>query len=281
MSSAAFDSKFGESLVPNAPNEPGVYRYIDRQGSVIYVGKAKNLRRRLASYRSATRKRVHRKMRTLVREAHTLVYEQCPSERAALLRESQLIRELKPIYNVDGAYSFLYPALGLGTWDKHTLLCFTTAPDSYASLNLTWFGCFRSRPRVKLAFSALATLLAFIAHREKSTRLPQVPRLKGSRFLGFRQLPAEVAQALPGFFSGKERLLPGLLSRRLLAKPGAVQDAARVEGELRALMAFYENDARRLSQAFMALGRPARFVPQAERDALFIQAAFADDLSDL
>src|SRR5690606_28539103 len=100
---ASFDEKFGADFVSSAPNSPGVYRFFDRQGVVVYVGKAKNLRRRLANYRNATRKRIHRKMRVLVRDAAELRYEVCPSEQAALLREGELIRELKPHYNVDGA----------------------------------------------------------------------------------------------------------------------------------------------------------------------------------
>jgi len=84
------------------------------------VGKAKNLRRRLSKYRNATREKAHRKMRILVREAHALAYEICESEQAALLRESELLRSLRPPFNVDGAYAFLYPSVGVGTWDKHT-----------------------------------------------------------------------------------------------------------------------------------------------------------------
>jgi excinuclease ABC subunit C len=96
VSRAAFDDKFGEALVARAPTTAGVYRYLSVEREVLYVGKAKNLRRRLANYRNATRKKVHRKLRTLVREAHSLVYETCDSEAAALLREGELIRELKP-----------------------------------------------------------------------------------------------------------------------------------------------------------------------------------------
>ena len=171
MSRALFDEKFGDALVPGAPTSPGVYRYASADGVVIYVGKAKNLRRRLSNYRNATRKKGHRKLRTLVREADSLVYELCETEEAALLRENELIGELKPAYNVDGAFAFLYPSLGVGQWDKHTLLCFTTQPEQFEPLGLTWYGCFRSRPRAKLAFEALISLLLFVAHREKTTRL--------------------------------------------------------------------------------------------------------------
>lgn len=273
MSRATFDDKFGETLVSDAPTTPGVYRYLGADGEVLYVGKAKNLKRRLSNYRNATRKKAHRKMRILVREADSVVYEACASEAAALLREGELIRTLRPSYNVDGAFAFLYPSLGWGEWDKHTLLCFTTQHEEFSHLNLRWHGSFRSRPRVKEAFDALVRLLSFIAHREKAARLPSYPRLRGSRLVGLRQVPREVAQALPAFFAGEHSSLPRHIARLLLAKPKALREASGVQEDLRLLMRFYEADAVRLREALLRLDKPGTFVCQDERDALFIHAS--------
>ncbi len=273
MSAATFDEKFGQQLIADAPSGPGVYRYLDGDESVLYVGKAKNLRRRLSNYRNATRKTVHRKMRTLVREAHALVYEVCESEQAALLREGELIRQLRPPYNVDGAYAFLYPSFGFGRWNKRTLLCFSTHPDRFQQLDLNWYGCFRSRPRAKVAFIALVDLLSLVAHLEKVARLPEHPRIKGSRLVGLRQLPADITEALPPFFAGEDQALPSRLARRLLNKPRARRDAAKVELDLKTLATFYELDAVRLHEAFRAVGRSGTHVSQDERDALFIRAS--------
>lgn len=281
MSRALFDEKFGEELVPGAPTSPGVYRYVSADGVVIYVGKAKNLRRRLSNYRNATRKKGHRKLRTLVREADSLVYELCETEEAALLRENELIGELKPTYNVDGAFAFLYPSLGVGQWDKHTLLCFTTQREQFEHLGLTWYGCFRSRPRVKLAFEALITLLLFVAHREKATRLPEYPRIKGSRLVGLRQIPRDLHDALPAFFAGQHLALLRLLAVQLLGKPRAVQRASEVQSQLEILTHFFESDAARLHEALRATGRSGTFVDRDERDALFIRAARRSDLVDV
>jgi excinuclease ABC subunit C len=277
MSAAAFDKKFGAELVSGAPTAPGVYRYLSAEGQVLYVGKAKNLRRRLSNYRAATRKKVHRKMRTLVREAASLIYEEVASEEEALLREGELIRELKPPYNVEGAYAFLYPSMGVGTWDKHLLLCFSTKPEEFQDLGLSWYGCFRSRPRVKAAFDALVELLSLIGHREKSTRLPPHPRIKGSRLVGLRQVPIEVVEALPWFFAGDEANLPGEIARLLLGKARARRDAAQVEEQLKLLMAFYQMDVLRLRAALRKIGKPGSYVSQDERDALFIRAQFSEE----
>lgn len=254
--------------------EPGVYLFHDVDGVVIYVGKAKSLRKRLQGYRNATARRVHRKMRRLVRETFSIRFEVLASEQAALIRENELIRELAPAYNVDGAFAFLYPALGVGRAEKLTLLCFTTTPSSYASHQLQWFGTFRSRLRVKAAFDALVELLSLIGHREKANRLPGQAPLRGSRFVGFRQIPDEIAEALPWFFAGEDLGLLQALAHSLLLKPRAIREASLVQERLQTLRTFFNKDAERLRSALRILGKPGSFVSQDERDTLFIRAAF-------
>src|SRR4029453_2100234 len=99
-----FDGKFGSDRLRELPRQPGVYLFLDAKGRVLYAGKAKDLRRRLAGYRNASRRKAHRKMRTLVRLAASLEVRPQESETQALLLENQLIRTLRPPYNVDGAY---------------------------------------------------------------------------------------------------------------------------------------------------------------------------------
>ena len=77
-----------------------MYLFADATGRVLYVGKAKDLRRRLAGYRNASRRKAHRKMRTLVRAAASLEVRPQLSETQALLLENELIRTLRPPYNV-------------------------------------------------------------------------------------------------------------------------------------------------------------------------------------
>jgi len=274
VSASVFDQKFGEGLLADVGTGPGVYRYADAEGVVIYVGKAKNLRRRLASYRNAGRKKTHRKMRRVVKAAASLSYEHVATEEAALLLENALILELKPALNVDGAFTFLYPAIGVGRTDKHSLLCFTTQPEEYASHGLSWYGTFRSRPRAKLAFDALVELLSLIGHKEKRTALPAHSARRGSRFVGLRQLPPELADSLPCFFAGEDGAFLGALSRALLSKPRARQDAGEVQEKLGALKHFFDRDAVRLRDALRTLGRPGTFVSGTERDALFIRSQF-------
>ncbi len=272
MPQKLFDEKFGADFTSSLPTGPGVYCFLNEHGAVIYVGKAKNLRRRLQGYRAAGRKKVHRKMARLVRTAATVSYEALVSEEAALLRENQLIQELRPAFNVDGAYAFLYPAIGVATSGRQTLLCLTTTPEAYAHLDLSWFGTFRSRPRAKLAFQCLVDLLGIIGHREKRTALPPHPALRGSRLVGLRQLPMDLTESLPWFLAADAESFVGSLAHLLLSKPQARREAEVVEEKLKILKGFYEMDALGLRDALRRMGRPGSFVPGSERDALFIQA---------
>lgn len=80
------------------PDTPGVYMYYDARGTVIYVGKAKNLKRRVSSYFNRT----HESLRTnlLVRAITDMSYVVVPTEEDALNLEDSLIKEYKPRYNV-------------------------------------------------------------------------------------------------------------------------------------------------------------------------------------
>ncbi len=80
------------------PDSPGVYTYYDAEGKVIYVGKAKNLKRRVSSYFNRT----HDCLRTnlLVRAIADMSYIVVPTEQDALNLENSMIKEFKPRYNV-------------------------------------------------------------------------------------------------------------------------------------------------------------------------------------
>lgn len=185
MGERLFDRKFGADRLRELPRAPGVYLFRDAAGRVLYAGKAKDLRRRLAGYRNASRRKSHRKMRALVRVAASLEVRPQESETQALLLENELIRTLRPPYNVDGAYAFLYPALGVGDAEGRVLLAFTSTPDEWAGLGLRWHGCFRSRARARAAFDALAGLMARIGHPEPASRRPDVRLRRGTRLEAF------------------------------------------------------------------------------------------------
>jgi len=267
-----FDCKFGADLLRELPESPGVYLFKDEAGRVLYVGKAKNVRRRLGSYRNASRRKAHRKMRALVREATSLEVRLQASEASALLLENDLIRSHRPPYNVEGAYDFLYPAIGTGQNADRLLLCFTSRTEAFAELDLRWHGAFRPRWRAREAFEALVALLGRIGHLEPRTRLPAAPRLRGSRLVALRRVSEPWLADVRGLLDGRSDALLARLCEALLERAGARHEAAEVQESLRALQIFYREDAWRLRRVLQRTGRAPGFVPQSERDALFIQA---------
>ena len=85
-------------LLRQIPEEPGVYQYFDKDGTVIYVGKAKNLRRRVTSYFQKEHEWL--KTRQLVRHIADIRYVVVPSEQDAFLLENNLIKQYQPHYNI-------------------------------------------------------------------------------------------------------------------------------------------------------------------------------------
>jgi len=85
-------------IVMNLPASPGIYQYLDKDGTIIYVGKAKNLKRRVYSYFS--KEHDSAKTRILVSKIADIRYIVVNTEEDALLLENNLIKKYKPKYNV-------------------------------------------------------------------------------------------------------------------------------------------------------------------------------------
>jgi excinuclease ABC subunit C len=88
-----------ESIVRNLPQKPGVYQYFDDKNKIIYVGKAKNLRKRVSSYFSKINS-VSGKVQMLVRKIADIRYIVVDTEQDAFLLENNLIKKYRPHYNV-------------------------------------------------------------------------------------------------------------------------------------------------------------------------------------
>lgn len=88
-----------QEMSPTIPLQPGVYRFVDPNGIILYVGKAKSLRNRLISYFGERRDR-EAKTKSLVKQARHIEYTIVESEQDALLLECQLIKQHQPRYNV-------------------------------------------------------------------------------------------------------------------------------------------------------------------------------------
>lgn len=96
-------------IVLNLPETPGCYQYLDESGKVIYVGKAKNLKRRVSSY--FNKDQISAKTRMLVSKIRDLKYVVVRTEWDALLLENNLIKKYKPRYNILLKDDKTYPSI--------------------------------------------------------------------------------------------------------------------------------------------------------------------------
>ena len=102
-----------KGIVNNLPETPGCYQYLDESGTIIYVGKAKNLKRRVSSY--FNKEQQTRKTRLLVARIRDIRYVVVKTEEDALLLENNLIKRYKPHYNVLLKDDKTYPSIAVTT----------------------------------------------------------------------------------------------------------------------------------------------------------------------
>ena len=100
-----------KQIVLSLPDAPGCYQYLDASGIVIYVGKAKNLKRRVSSY--FNKEQISAKTRMLVSKIRDIKYVVVKTEEDALLLENNLIKRYKPRYNVLLKDDKTYPSIAV------------------------------------------------------------------------------------------------------------------------------------------------------------------------
>lgn len=95
------------SISSNIPKQPGIYKYFDAAGGLIYVGKAKNIRKRVSSY--FTKTQINYKTAKLVSRIHRIEFTIVNSEHDAFLLENTLIKENQPVFNINLKDDKTYP----------------------------------------------------------------------------------------------------------------------------------------------------------------------------
>lgn len=92
------EEEYLKNLLYHLPNSPGVYQFFNQDGKIIYIGKAKNLKKRVSSY--FNRDYDNNKVRVLVSKIHDIKYTVVETESDALLLENNLIKKFQPRYNI-------------------------------------------------------------------------------------------------------------------------------------------------------------------------------------
>jgi excinuclease ABC subunit C len=264
----AFDLKFGATYFASLPTTPAVYRIFNAKNELIYVGKAKNLRRRLGQYRNAKRRKKHHKMRKIVGEAASISYELYPTDLEACLAEIKVIQEARPKFNQAGAFSFMYPLIGLAHDARTLTLLYTTEPekvDPALMATLSMHGAYRSRHLSGNAFFALVELLAYVGHQNKPQKIG-----KYSYLYSFRQIDDCWPKDLESFFRGDSADLLENLILSLVERSSTRRKAGEIQDLFNDLKRFLRFEAKVLARMRKALGT-AYPITQKQRDLMLLE----------
>src|SRR5215210_6734507 len=232
-----------ERAVRLAPTSPGVYRMLNAANDVLYVGKAKNIRNRLASYARVSAGQPARILR-MIAATVTVEIISTPTETEALLLEANLIKQLRPRFNVQlrDDKSFPYILLTGDHWAPQILKHrgAQTRPGQY-------FGPFASAGAVNRTITALQRAFlvrsctdSFFESRTRPCLLYQIRRCSGPctgeiDFPGY----AELVREAKDFLSGRSRLVKRELAAEMEKASGDLEfeTAALYRDRLAALSA--------------------------------------------
>lgn len=224
------------------PSTPGVYRMLGDEGAVLYVGKAKNLKRRVTNYTQVNRLPV--RLQRMVAETMTMEFVTTHTEVEALLLESNLIKKLAPRYNVLLRDDKTFPHIMITKGHAYPQL---TKHRGARGQDADYFGPFASAGAVNRTITALqrAFLLrnctdSMFASRTRPCLQYQIKRCTAP-CVG-RVAPEDYGaqvDAARGFLAGRSRDIQEAFKERMLAASDALdfEEAARWRDRIRALTA--------------------------------------------
>ena len=139
--------------ITTLPEKPGVYRYYDREGDLLYIGKAKNLKKRVSSY-FMEKNNKGAKLEMLVRQIFNIEYTIVANEKDALLLEDALIKSNQPKYNIALKDDKSYPYIKILN-EPIPRIFFTRKKDNSKDY---FFGPYTSVREVKILFDLIKTM---------------------------------------------------------------------------------------------------------------------------
>src|SRR6201996_1390517 len=229
-----------QAYLKTLPDAPGVYRMLDAKGDVLYVGKAKSLRKRVASY-VKTGGHIDRIAR-MIADTAEMLFVTTASETEALLLESNLIKRLKPRFNVSFRDDKSFPNILLREDHPFPQLLKHRGAKSTKGV---YFGPFASAGAVTRTLNTLqrAFLLrscsdSVFESRTRPCLLFQIKRCSAP-CVGRLDVAAygELVQEAEDFLHGKSRAVQDLLVKEMTTKSEALdfEAAARLRDRLKAM----------------------------------------------
>lgn len=273
--------RLGAAFFDELPKVPGIYKMYGSAGRLLYVGKAKNLRSRLLTYRRARPGRESRKVIRLVRMVHAVELEEHPSEEEALLRENELIRNHKPEFNHAKKQHEAYYYLSLGVEDN-TMITDLRMHVREEEKKLT-FGAFKGHVTVRRGLGALLRQLYIVEHAiSRPFDLPSqllrkltpmhyelaIDKLAGSDWI------SHVGQFLE---DSEPRLLFDIMEHAREQKLLESFIGKVILKDMESLKLFFDRCCRRNFEIIEALNLHTPLIPQEKLDDYLVRWAFARD----
>lgn len=227
-----------KSQLSNAPELPGVYRMLDSSNSIIYIGKAKNLKNRLAQYTLEQ----EGKNKIMVSLVHKVEYSIAESESSALLLEGQLIKKYKPKFNILLKDDKSFPYIKLRTDHKYPQLL------KYRGKNLSngkCFGPFASAGYVDTTLLEIQKIFrlrscsdSYFENRDRPCMQYQIKRCSAPCVgkISKKEYDETVAE-VKSFLSGKNKSLQKTLSQKMesFCQEMQYEKAAEIRDKIKAI----------------------------------------------
>lgn len=272
--------RLGEAFFKQVPREPGVYFFKNGVGDILYVGKAKNLRNRLNSYKNARPNVVSRKVLRMLRLTQSIEVQICADETAALLTENQLLRAHRPPFNVVNTHTDTYYFILLKTLRVEGEIAFvrfelTTNPEAGDDdPAIKKFGVFKGRGLTRRSFQALLRLLSALGAEDEGFYFPTPLTRYRTPYLYMQPLNQRLLPKLHSFLQGCSPMFLEKVTEELLANERIPRFIHHVITEdLKMLEEFYEYGPGRLMRLKRANGIRKRPIAQDEIDDLLVLAS--------
>lgn len=227
-----------KSQLSNAPELPGVYRMLDSDNNIIYIGKAKNLKNRLSQYTLD----LEGKNKIMVSLVHTVEYSVTESESSALLLEGQLIKKYKPKFNILLKDDKSFPYIKLRLDHEYPQLL------KYRGKNLSngkFFGPFASAGHVDTTLLEIQKIFrlrsctdSYFENRDRPCIQYQIKRCSAPCVGKIsKQDYDETVSEVKAFLSGKNNILQKKLSEKMETYSKAMQyeKAAEIRDRIKAI----------------------------------------------
>lgn len=268
--------RFGAEFFKAVPKSSGVYLFKNSVGDVLYVGKAKSLRARINSYKNARPNTVSRKVLRMLRLTQAIEFRLCADERNALLVENQLLRQLRPPFNVVNTYPETYYFITLGIspladQDKRLVrFQLTTNPNASDDADER-YGVFKGRGVTRRAFAALLRLIAALEATGDGFYFPTALTRYKPPYLYALPVPLSVLTGLKKFLAGSSRGFLDELVEKLLSNESIPRFIHHVISEdLATLSEFFEFGPKRVHRLKRSHGIRRRVIAQDEIDDLIV-----------